>query len=96
MTSGKAITKKYWRLSIFNIVISLLIGIVAIIFAARIAADATQADLRAKANETLAVQAETLTGLLDKYRLLSAVLANRDDVAQLLVNEENQNVAIAA
>ncbi len=96
MTSGKAITKKYWRLSVFNIVISLIIGVGAIIFAARIAADATQADLRAKANETLAVQAETLTGLLDKYRLLSVVLANRDDVANLLVNPRDKKISLTA
>jgi two-component system C4-dicarboxylate transport sensor histidine kinase DctB len=96
MTSGTALTKKYWRLSAFNIVIALIIGVVAIVSAARFASDITEADLRAKANETLSVQAETLTGLLDKYRLLSVVLANRDDVANLLINPKNKNISLSA
>ncbi len=96
MTSGTDLTKRYWRQTLLNIIVALVVGVLAIIFSSRFAGDITEADLRAKANETLSVQAETLTGLLDKYRLLSAVLANRDDVEKLLASSNDKDSLLAS
>ena len=91
MSSGTALTKKYWRQTFLNIFVMLVIGFVVIIFTSSFAGDLTKKDLKDKAQETLAVQAETLTGVLDKYSLLSAVLANGDDVFTRLVAFEVKN-----
>ena len=93
MVSGTAVMKRYRSLSVINIFVALLICVVAVVSSARFASAITKADIVNQANETLAVQAETLTGLLDKYRLLSAVLANRDDVARLLLSPPSETVS---
>jgi len=52
--------------------------------------------LRSKAQETLSIQVETLTGQLDKYCLLFATLARRSDIAQLFTMSDNEQAAIKA
>ncbi len=54
---------------------------------ASVEADGARAGLWREAAETLAVQRETLTGVLDKYRLLPALLARQEDVAALFGHE---------
>ncbi|WAP68973.1 sensor histidine kinase [Jiella pelagia] len=50
-------------------------------------ADSARTAVAREAAETLAVQRETLTGVLDKYRLLPPLLARQDDVAALFSKE---------
>ncbi len=83
MTSGAALTRKYRKLSAANLLVVLVMGIVAAWVSGNIAADLVQERLRANARETLFVQAEVLAGLLDKYRLLPAMLARRNDLPDL-------------
>jgi len=83
MTSGATIARKYRRLSAVNLCIALIISIMAVPVVGNMAAEMVETRLRANARETLAVQAEVLMGLLDKYRLLPALLGRRTDLPAL-------------
>ncbi len=54
-------------------------------------------DILAEAGETLAVQSETLAGVLDKYRLMAPLLARQSSVASLFIlNAEDNPQSMAA
>jgi two-component system, NtrC family, C4-dicarboxylate transport sensor histidine kinase DctB len=54
-------------------------------------------DILAEAGETLAVQSETLSGVLDKYRLMAPLLARQSSVASLFIlNAEDNPQSVAA
>ena len=56
-----------------------------------------EGDILAEAGETLSVQSETLSGVLDKYRLMAPLLARQSSVASLFIlNAEDAPQSIAA
>ncbi|MBW3096392.1 sensor histidine kinase [Pseudohoeflea coraliihabitans] len=57
----------------------------------KLAADRAETAIRQEAGETLAVQRETLTGVLDKYRLMAPLLARQSSVASLFVLDAQDN-----
>lgn len=64
-----------------------LASVVAVYGAAEIAGRRAAAELHRNAVETLAVQAEILTGVLEKYRLLPPLLSRQDDIVDLFVSD---------
>ena len=91
MRSRPAIERRF-RLFRFTLFI-IWTGLAAIIIAwsVRSAAERAEFDARQKAGETLAVQAGTLTGVLDKYRLMPPLLARQSSVAALFVRDADGN-----
>lgn len=96
MVSGATIKKKYKRFSAINIVITLAASIVAAIFAGNIASNIIEKHLRANIHETLAVETEALTGMLDKYRLLPTLLGKRPDVPPLFTQAQTARTKFKA
>ncbi len=82
--SGSAIRRKYRRLGIGLAATALLLAIAAAFAAQELAGRRAEAQLQARAAEALALQAEALSGILEKYRLLPPVLARRRDVIDAL------------
>ena len=65
---------------------------IAIVFwSVRAAHDRATVDVLQKAGETLSVQAETLTGVLDKYRLMPPLLSRQSSVASLFIRDGDGN-----
>ncbi len=93
MISDTQILKKYRQQSLAIIIIAIIIALITGFFASIIAGRIAEQDLRSTAQETLAIQVETLTGQLDKYRLLSATLARRSDIADIFTMS---NIELAA
>lgn len=92
MVSGATIKKKYNRFIGINIAIALAVSIMAAIFAGNIASSTIEIHLRANIHETLTVEAEALTGMLDKYRLLPALLGKRPDVPALFTQAQTASI----
>ncbi|MBC7284183.1 ATP-binding protein [Hoeflea sp.] len=57
----------------------------------RIAQDQALSDVMQKAGETLAVQTEVLSGVLDKYRLLPPLLSRQSSIRALFVRDAEGN-----
>lgn len=75
----------------------LLVSGLSIYFAASLAFRQTEQQSNQKAAETLAVQTEILTGVLEKYRLLPPLLTRQSDVVSLFSSSEPwaERVALA-
>ncbi|WP_265518526.1 sensor histidine kinase [Nitratireductor luteus] len=91
MPSGGALARRYRRYGFLNLIATLGVVCAAAYFTASYAGGAMEANLRASARETLAVQAEALSGMLDKHRLLAGTLSRRGDV-RALFSEPGQQV----
>ena len=83
MVSGRRIRRDFRRIRLIAGLAMALVSIAAIAFFARYRGEEARAAVEHKAAETLAVQRETLAGVLDKYRLLPPLLARQDDIAEL-------------
>ena len=81
--SGGALARRYRRYGYVNLAAAIVATCVAAYFAASYAGRLAEGYLRASARETLAVQAEALSGMLDKHRLLAGTLSRRGDVRAL-------------
>lgn len=62
-----------------------------VFWSVRAANDRATVDVLQKAGETLSVQAETLTGVLDKYRLMPPLLSRQSSVASLFIRDGDGN-----
>ncbi|WP_420407302.1 sensor histidine kinase [Hoeflea sp.] len=60
-------------------------------WAVKSAGERALADVMQKAGETLAVQAETLSGVLDKYRLMPPLLSRQSSIGALFLRDANGN-----
>ena len=89
MVSGTTIRRRYRRLSAINIFTALVLSVVCALVAGNLADNVMRVRLCAAANETLAVQIEALVGLLDRHRLLPALLSRRPDVQELFVRRDD-------
>ena len=100
MTQRQASGRKiHARFRLIRVMAILVLGLLAA-FAVSVTGNIGEAEARRaitqKANETLAVQTETLTGILDKYRLLPPLLARQDDIASLFQQDLSPALAGAA
>ncbi len=80
MVSGAEIRRSFRRTRIVAAGLFLVVSAVAVIASAEWWRQQAERQLRAKAAETLAVQAEALSGILDKYRLLPPLLSREASV----------------
>ncbi len=85
--SGKWVRRRFLAVRIATGFVLALISVLAVYFAATMAGQRTAAEIHRNAAETLAVQAEILTGALEKYRLLPPVLSRQQDIVDLFVSD---------
>lgn len=83
MTSGAKIRGSFRRIRIIVACVFLVVSVAAIVISAELWRQQAEGQLQAKSAETLAVQAEALSGILDKYRLLPPLLSREASVVSL-------------
>ena len=81
--SGHTVAQRYRRRGRAVLAVAVLAGVALALALQAIAGRSALSDVRASANEALALQAATVTGILEKYRLLPPLLARREDIAGL-------------
>ena len=68
-----------------------------VFYTVHVAGKNAEGDILADAGETLSVQSQTLSGVLDKYRLMAPLLARQSSVASLFIlNAEDNPQTVAA
>lgn len=91
MRSRPAIEKRF-RLTRTGLFIAwAVISAVVVFGAVRSAGQRALAEVMQKAGETLAVQTETLSGVLDKYRLLPPLLSRQSSIRALFIRDAQGN-----
>jgi len=91
MRSRPAIEKRF-RLTRTGLFIAwAVISAVVVTWSVRSAGHRALAEVMQKAGETLAVQTETLSGVLDKYRLLPPLLARQSSIRALFIRDVQGN-----
>lgn len=95
MVSGAAIRRNFRRTRVVTACVVCLFSAAAIYLSAEWWRHRAALQLESKAAETLAVQAEALSGILDKYRLLPPLLSREASVIALF-SDETANAAEAA
>ncbi|MBO0902560.1 sensor histidine kinase [Jiella sonneratiae] len=93
MTTRRGIRRRFRRVRAGAALLVVLASAAVIWLFAESRAESARAGVRREAAETLAVQRETLTGILDKYRLLPALLARQADVADLFAADPGNEAA---
>jgi two-component system C4-dicarboxylate transport sensor histidine kinase DctB len=83
MVSGAEIRRSFRLTRIITACLFLVTAAAAVITSAELWRQQAERQLQAKAAETLAVQAEALSGILDKYRLLPPLLSREASVVAL-------------
>lgn len=83
MTSGAEIRRSFRLTRIIAVCLFLVVSVAAIVTSAELWRQQAERQLQTKAAETLAVQAEALSGILDKYRLLPPLLSREASVVSL-------------
>lgn len=83
MASGYTIGRRNRRISWAIAAGGIAIAALAAWLAQSLAASRALEQVRAEANESLALQVEVLNGLLEKYRLMPPLLAKRSDIVEL-------------
>ncbi|MEM9106194.1 MAG: hypothetical protein AAGC96_11120, partial [Pseudomonadota bacterium] len=92
-SSGAMIRRSFLRMRLLTAGVMLLFAVVAVAASAVWWRQQAEQQLQNKAAETLAVQAEALAGILDKYRLLPPLLSREESVVALF---ETQGADVAA
>lgn len=93
MTSGAEIRGSFRRTRIIVACLFFVVSSAAIVISAEFWRQQAERQLQAKATETLAVQAEALSGILDKYRLLPPLLSREASVVSLFRNGNDESGA---
>ena len=83
MVSGATIRRNFRRTRVITACLVCLFGLAAVFVTAQWWRDRAEQQLESKAAETLAVQAEALSGILDKYRLLPPLLSREESIVAL-------------
>ncbi|MAM12032.1 MAG: hypothetical protein CML23_16565 [Rhizobiaceae bacterium] len=81
--TGSAVRSRFFRLRAGAALVLLLLTLAGTAAAWKLATDRSRGYVQRQAAETLAVQAEVLNGVLEKYRLIPPLLARQDEVALL-------------
>jgi two-component system, NtrC family, C4-dicarboxylate transport sensor histidine kinase DctB len=87
IVTGRKIKAKYRIVRFTALVLLLLISAILVFAVWRYRRDDAEQQLSQKAAETLAVQTEILSGVLEKYRLLPPLLTRQNDIASLFTDE---------
>ncbi len=96
MSSGYLVKRRFRRIGWSVLLTVLLGGAVAVFAAHRIASDRAHFEVERAAGEALSLQAETLAGHLEKYRLLPPLLSQRDDIRAVFEDALSaENLALA-
>ena len=82
-TGSGYLRKRYRRATRVVAAVTIACLVLAAWFAREWAGDRAYGDLRATAEENLALQVEALTGVMEKYRLIPPLLSRRVDVRAL-------------
>lgn len=91
MQSRPAIEKRFGLIRTWLFVGWAVISTIVVFWSVRSAADRAFTDVIQKAGETLAVQTETLSGVLDKYRLLPPLLSRQSSIRALFIRDAQGN-----
>ena len=95
MASGASIRRSFVRTRLITACVMGLVALIAVFSSAAWWRQQAERQLENKAAETLAVQSEALSGILDKYRLLPPLLSREPSVARLFDAEESGQEAEA-
>ncbi|MBU2193096.1 MAG: hypothetical protein KJ796_16935 [Alphaproteobacteria bacterium] len=80
------VRRRYARLERVVILVIALVGLAVAWLAQSVVADRAQHTVFATAREALALQTETLSGVLEKYRLLPPLLSHRNDIINVFAD----------
>lgn len=87
MRSRAAIERQFRRIRTGLFVLWALLSAIIVAWSVRSAEDRALSDVMQKAGETLAVQTEILSGVLDKYRLMPPLLSRQSSIRALFVRD---------
>ncbi len=90
------VRRRYARLERVVILATALVGLAVAWLAQSVVADRAQRTVFATAREALALQTETLSGVLEKYRVLPPLLSRRSDIMAVFANASLPGGAEAA
>jgi two-component system C4-dicarboxylate transport sensor histidine kinase DctB len=91
MQSRPAIEKQF-RLTRFGLfIVWAILSAIAVAWSVSSAKDRAMSEVMQKAGETLSVQTEVLSGVLDKFRLLPPLLSQQSSIRALFVRDVNGN-----
>jgi two-component system C4-dicarboxylate transport sensor histidine kinase DctB len=91
MRSRPAIEKRFRLIRATLFVVWVVVSTMVVAWSVRSASERALADVMQKAGETLAVQTETLSGVLDKYRLLPPLLSRQSSIRSLFIRDAQGN-----
>lgn len=91
MRSRPAIERRFRRIRTGLFLAWAMIAAVTVFWSVKAAGERALTDVMQKAGETLAVQAETLSGVLDKYRLMPPLLSRQSSIGALFLRDANGN-----
>ncbi|MDF1609214.1 ATP-binding protein [Hoeflea sp. YIM 152468] len=91
MQSRAAIELQFRRIRIGLFVLWAIFASVIVAWSVRSAEDRALSEVMQKAGETLAVQTEILSGVLDKYRLMPPLLSRQSSIRTLFVRDAEGN-----
>ncbi len=79
--------KRFYQQILILAVITIIAGAVFSWLAGELARSRAQGELEFRSNQVLALHKETIFGLLDKYRLMTVMVARRPDTAQMFLEQ---------
>ena len=88
MNSGRKIRLAYSRQRQLTALLVLVASLFIVFFTANYFGLQAEYQLNQKASETLAVQSETLSGILEKYRLIPPLLTRQNDISSLFLEND--------
>lgn len=91
MRSRPAIERRFRRIRTGLFLAWGLIAAACVFWSVKVAGERALTDVMQKAGETLAVQAETLSGVLDKFRLMPPMLSRQSSIGALFLRDANGN-----
>ena len=95
-TTESSVRRRYARFGAAAVLATGLLGLVVAWVSQSIVADRAQRAVFATAREALALQAETLAGVLEKYRLLPPLLSRREDIVAMFSGDGTASARLAA
>ncbi|VAW14918.1 Signal transduction histidine kinase regulating C4-dicarboxylate transport system [hydrothermal vent metagenome] len=83
--------KRFYQQILILAVITIIAGAVFSWLAGELARSRAQGELEFRSNQVLALHKETIFGLLDKYRLMTVMVARRPDTAQMFLKQSGSS-----
>ncbi|MCF6328085.1 MAG: ATP-binding protein [Devosiaceae bacterium] len=83
--------KRFYQQILILAIITIISGAVFSWLAGELARSRAQGELEFRSNQVLALHKETIFGLLDKYRLMTVMVARRPDTAQMFLKQSDSS-----